>query len=79
MGEGVFCVCKPGTWGEPMFAGGHSHFYHRDGQWMSGMANIGRCGPVELACGLLRETRDGPGGSSASRITATREPFHGSS
>ena len=28
---------------------------------MSGMVNIERYGPVEVECGLLRETRDGPG------------------
>ena len=28
----------------------------------SGMANIERYGPVEMECGLIRETRDGPGG-----------------
>ena len=38
------------------------HSYHSGGQWMSGMANIRRYGPVELEYGLLWETKDGPGG-----------------
>ena len=54
VGEGVFLVWTPGTL--------LSHFYHRGGAWMSGMANFGQYGPMELACGLLRETGDGPGG-----------------
>ena len=63
-GEGVFLMQTPGTWGEPIFAGGHFFFRSccRAGRWMSGMAYIERYGQAELECGLLRETRDGPGG-----------------
>ena len=64
VGEGVFLVWTPGTWGEPMFTSGHFFSISATGcgRWMLEMANIGRHGRTVLDWGLLRETRDGPGG-----------------
>ena len=65
-------------------------FCHRGGRWMSEMANIERHRLMELDWGLLRETRDGPGGRVGPHwarartslgfehtvISAIGEPFH---
>ena len=51
VGEGMFLGWTPGTWREPMFTSGH--FFS-----VSATGVVGGC----PKWGLLRETRDGPGG-----------------
>ena len=59
--RGVLLMRTPGTWDEPVFAGGHLFSVLAAGL-VGGCPGSPISGDTDLECGLLREARDGTGG-----------------